>query len=648
MPTTQTSRQDYREFRDSLRKQRVDDGARRKDVAASWRQLFNEKNAGYVRNYLRWLYPHRFAIAGLFALIVISTGLQLVSPLLVRYMVDDVLLDQSLPRAERLTVLNLLGVALLVAFGLMAFTTFLTNFRQRLLSIRVTLALRRSLFDRLLRLPLQKLSDMKTGGILSRLTGDVDSASRFLETAVFQPGIAVLRLLTAGGTIMVLNWRLGLVALAVIPAAILLTYVAAQRVRPVFSRIRMDMSRIDGRVGELFSGVRVVRAFGREASERRNYFRGRNAIVRKELFSERRSLGLMTSWTIVNGGVTLAIAWYGGYLYMDARASVGDIMALQSYSMLLLAPLTQLANTFTQTQQSIAAMERLFDVLDMPEDKPDAPDAINASTDVREIVFDGVEFEYRKGQPVLKDINVVVPGGTVVALVGRSGAGKTTLTDLVARFNDPSRGAIRLNGTDIRKLRLRTYRALLAIVQQDVFLFDGSVRDNIAYGNRTATPADVEEAARRANAHEFICKLPEGYDTLIGERGVKLSGGQQQRLSIARAILRKPQILVLDEATSNLDSESEQLIQASIATLLAGRTTFVIAHRLSTVRQADMILVLEDGRIVERGTHATLMERRGKYFEMVERQMWSDQTPAAQTSMIQPQTSRIFSPAARS
>jgi ATP-binding cassette subfamily B protein/subfamily B ATP-binding cassette protein MsbA len=210
-----------------------------------------------------------------------------------------------------------------------------------------------------------------------------------------------------------------------------------------------------------------------------------------------------------------------------------------------------------------------------------------------------------------------------VALVGRSGAGKTTVTDLVARFHDPTRGRIVLNGTDIRDFRLRTYRALLAIVQQDVFLFDGSVRDNIAYGRHDATDAEVEDAARRANAHEFIVRLPDQYGTFVGERGVKLSGGQQQRLAIARAILASPQILILDEATSNLDTESEQLIQASMATLLAGRTTFVIAHRLSTIRRADLILLMEEGRIVERGTHEELMQARGTYYEMVRRQMES-------------------------
>ena len=265
-------------------------------------------------------------------------------------------------------------------------------------------------------------------------------------------------------------------------------------------------------------------------------------------------------------------------------------------------------------------MERVFEVLAMPDDKPDRPDARPAPEVVHEITFEGVEFEYREGRPVVLNFNVTVPGGSVIALVGRSGAGKTTVTDLVARFHDPTKGRILVNGSDIRDFRLKTYRDLLAIVQQDVFLFDGSARDNIAYGRHNASDAEVEDAARRANAHEFIDKLPERYDTFVGERGVKLSGGQQQRLAIARAILASPQILILDEATSNLDTESEQLIQASMASLLAGRTTFVIAHRLSTVRRANLILLMEDGRIIERGSHDELMAARGTYYEMVLRQ----------------------------
>src|SRR5437899_1823668 len=298
-------------------------------------------------------------------------------------------------------------------------------------------------------------------------------------------------------------------------------------------------------------------------------------------------------------------------------------MAFQWYMFLLLNPVWNIVNSFSEMQRSLAAMERVFEVLGMEQDKPDRADARDAPAEVRELKFEDVAFEYRHGQPVVRAFDVIVPGGSVIALVGRSGAGKTTVTDLVARFHDPTKGRILVNGVDIRDFRLRSYRDLLALVQQEVFLFDGSARDNVAYGRRDASDAEIEDAARRANAHEFIEKLPEGYQTFVGERGVKLSGGQQQRLAIARAILASPQILILDEATSNLDTESEQLIQASMATLLAGRTTFVIAHRLSTIRRADLILLMDEGRVTERGTHEELMTARGAYYGMVRRQMES-------------------------
>jgi ATP-binding cassette subfamily B protein/subfamily B ATP-binding cassette protein MsbA len=294
----------------------------------------------------------------------------------------------------------------------------------------------------------------------------------------------------------------------------------------------------------------------------------------------------------------------------------------------LITPVWQIISSVSQTQRSLAAMDRVFDVLAMKPDKPDAPDAIEAPRNIRSIKFENVGFAYRADVQVIRDFSLIVTGGATVALVGPSGAGKTTVTDLVARFQDPSSGAITLNGIDLRKLRLASYRQLLAVVPQEVFLFDGTVAQNIAYGRRGATQVEIEDAARRANAHEFIDRLPERYDTLIGERGFKLSGGQRQRLSIARAILANPAILILDEATSNLDTESEQLIQSSLRELFKHRTTFVIAHRLSTITHADLIVAMNGGEIVEAGTHAELLSRDGFYADMVKRQQESLQMAA--------------------
>ena len=636
MPQPRSSRRRYRVFVQDYKQQRLDEATENRDnnnkagaVPATVESESPEEEPRpnraqrreYLREYARWLWPHRYAVGTVFLLALSAAGLQMIEPLFMRYIIDRVLLDQRLDAAARLSRLNLAGAVFLTVIVIASVVGVLKDYRQRILNVRVMLSLRRSLFDRFLHLPLPKLWDMKTGGILSRLSGDIDTTTGLLQMAIFSPSISIVRLIIAIGVLLALNWRLALMAIAVIPGAMLMSFIFARRIRPIYRSVRKDVEEVDGRVGETFSGIRVVRAFGREIRELVDYMRGRHTVLRKELFAHRRELILWASWGLLVSSVNVVIVWYGGYLNVVGRASIGDIMAFQWYMFLLLNPVWNIVNSFSELQRSLAAMERVFEILSMEDDKPDRPDAVDAPRVVDEIRFEHVDFEYRPGRPVVRDFNVAVPGGSVIALVGRSGAGKTTITDLVARFHDPTSGQILVNGADIRDFRLRTYRGLLAIVQQDVFLFDGSVRDNIAYGRHDATDAEIEDAARRANAHEFIERLPEGYETFVGERGVKLSGGQQQRLAIARAILASPQILILDEATSNLDTESEQLIQGAMATLLAGRTTFVIAHRLSTIRRADVILLMEDGRVIERGTHAELMAAGGLYRDMVIRQM---------------------------
>jgi ATP-binding cassette subfamily B protein/subfamily B ATP-binding cassette protein MsbA len=632
-----SSHQRYRAFVQDYQQRRLDDPADADKTepqldgqaidaadAQDHRSQRRSKRRAYLRQYLRWLWPHRLGVGVVFFLASLVAGLEMIEPLFMRYIVDRVLLNTDPDSASRLFRLHLAGATFLAVVVLSKSLNVVKDYRQRLLNVRVMLSLRQALFGRLLHLPLPKLWDMKTGGILSRLTGDVETTTGLLQMAFVSPALSLLRLGVAGVVLLTLNWRLALMAMVVIPGAMLMSFTSARRIRPIYRVIRKDVEEIDGRVGETVSGIRVVRAFRRELREMLDYLRGRHAVLRKEMFAHRRELALWTSWGLLVGGVNVVIVWYGGYLSVTGHATVGDIMAFQWYSFLLLGPVWNIVNSFSELQRSLAATERVFEVLAMEDDKPDRAGAVDAPRTVREIRFEGVEFEYRPGRPVVREFDVTVPGGSVVALVGRSGAGKTTVTDLVARFHDPTRGRILLNGTDLRDFRLHSYRDLLAIVQQDVFLFDGSVRDNIAYGRHGSTVAEVEDAARRANAHEFIARLPEGYETLVGERGVKLSGGQQQRLAIARAILAAPQILILDEATSNLDTESEQLIQASMATLLAGRTTFIIAHRLSTVRRADLILLMEDGRVIERGSHEELMGARATYYGMVLRQAESN------------------------
>jgi ATP-binding cassette subfamily B protein/subfamily B ATP-binding cassette protein MsbA len=620
MKRARSSRLRYESFRQAYRELRTEELSVVDDSKDKAPPATKAERRRYLSRYSNWLWPHLPAVAVLIVLALVGAGMEMIHPLFLRYVVDHVLLTPGLDTATRLSTLHLVGILFLAVIIIARLVDALRSYRQRQLNARVVLSLRRALYERLLFLPLQKLSDLKTGGIISRLSGDVDTTSGLLQMAIISPSLSLLRLMIAVTILFFLNWRLALTALAVIPGVMVISFIVSRRVRPIYRAIRDDKSDVDGRVAETFGGIRVVRAFRRETWEERDYTVGHHTALRKELFAHRRELILWGSWGALIALVDLVIVWYGGALQIRGGATVGDIMAFQWYTFLLLNPIWQIVNSFSELQRSLAAMDRVFEVLAMPADKPDVPDAVDAPARVDEIRFVDVSFEYRPGEPVVNNFNLVVPGGSVVALVGRSGAGKTTLTDLVARFHDPTKGQILVNGTDIRQFRLHTYRELLGMVQQEVFLFDGTVRENIAYGRRGATEEEIIDAVRRAHAHEFVSVLPEGYDSLIGERGVKLSGGQRQRLAIARAILAAPEILILDEATSNLDTESEQLIQESLQDLLRGRTSFVIAHRLSTITHADIIVVMENGRIIEQGAHDELMRARGPYFAMVTRQ----------------------------
>lgn len=646
MSSVRSSRRRYQEFREAYHEGRLHDlnvASGRDHVAGGDKSTSNNadpktkdspeadavapKDAAhkaerkrYMRQYMRWLGPHRKVVALLVGLALAVAVLEMAPPLFMRYIIDSVLLNESLASAQRLTTLHYMGTLfLLVVIAAKGLDSF-KNYHQRLLNVQVLLSLRRALFDRMLRLPLRKLNDMKTGGIISRLSGDIDRTTGLLQLAIISPGVSAVRLTIALGVLLAINWKLALMAMVILPPAVVLSMTIAKRVRPIYRSMRKENSHIDGRVSETFGGIRVVRAFQRENAEQAEYLTGRHTVARKELFAHRRELLIWTSWGFLLASVNIVIIWMGGIMQVAGKATIGDIMAFQWYTLMLLQPVWAIVNSFSELQRSLAGMERVFEVLEAPIDKPDDETAIDAPRTVESIEFDNVQFAYNEGEPVIHDYSVTVPGGSVVALVGRSGAGKTTITDLVARFEDPTEGAIRLNGIDLRDFRLASYRSLLGVVQQETFLFDGSVRDNIRYGRPKATDEEVHDAAVRANAHEFITEMPDAYDTIIGERGVRLSGGQAQRLSIARAILADPRILVLDEATSNLDTESEQLIQQSLDDLMHTRTTFVIAHRLSTVAAADQILVMDAGRIVERGTHEELLSHRGLYYDMVTRQ----------------------------
>ena len=617
MNRSASSRKQYRQFRAA--------GSPDPGAPAEWRdpqpkRKRKHERRYYLKQYWKWLKPFRRGLLVVFGLAVLTTLLNMGQPMLFAGIIDHSVLAEGLTDSEKLNRLSLLGGAVVALILIVQALDATRIYLMAILNAKFVHRLRQKLFDHLMVLPLGKLSERKQGGITSRLSGDIDNTSRILQMGLISPGVAILQVVMSLVIVFFWNWKLALAMTLCGPplVAVMLFYV--RRVRPIYRSMRKDREQVDGRVAEAFGGIRVVRAFRREAYERHDYAVGHHTVIRKQLLARLMETMLTSGWGLLVPTVALILVWYGGYLYLQGEATIGQIVAFQQYAFFMLGPVMRIIDSISMTQRGLAAMERIIDLMEEPPDKPDRPDAFNAPARVETIRFNNVHFEYEAGQPVIEDFDLEVPGGSLVALVGPSGAGKTTITDLVARFQDPTKGSITLNGTDLRKFKLGSYRQLLGTVEQDVFLFDGSVRENIAYGRRGATDAEIEAAARRANAHPFIAELPHGYDTIIGERGVKLSGGQRQRLSIARAVLADPQILVLDEATSNLDTESEQAIQGALKDLLRGRTTFVIAHRLSTITHADMIVVMDRGRIRELGTHEQLQKRNGLYTEMVDRQ----------------------------
>jgi ATP-binding cassette subfamily B protein/subfamily B ATP-binding cassette protein MsbA len=617
----ESSKNRYRDYRRSPEIPRARDGTELPGPPADAPPGNRRK---YLRDYARWLRPHRWAIAFVLLLASLSALLSLVPPYATKWIIDRILTDDSSPLPEKLVGLHLAGGLILVVVVVQQGLDALRGYKRTVLNARIVRRLRQRLYDHLLNLPLGKLREMRTGGVVTHLSNDVDETSGLLQTGLITPGVAALRIILTVGMLFYLQWKMALVACLLIPPAVLINYFWVRRIRPIYRSMRADRAAVNARAVETFGGIRVVRAFLREHSEALQFALAQHTIIRKSVLAQLLQLVAFTGWGLLIPLCSLIIVWYGGTRYLAGETTIGAIMAFQMYVFMLLYPLALVVQSYSKLQSALASLERLFNLLNEPQDKPDRPGAIPVPRPLETIRFENVTFGYQPGRLVIRNVSFVARTGQVIALVGPSGAGKTTLTDLVARFHDPTSGTILINDVPLPDIRLRSYRSLLGIVEQEVVLFDGTVEENIAYGRRGASRDRIVAAAKRAHAHEFIRTLPQGYQTRIGERGVKLSGGQRQRLSIARALLADPQILILDEATSNLDTESEQFIQVALEDLLADRTTFVIAHRMSTILHADLILVLRNGELVESGTHESLMALDGFYRDMIRRQMYQD------------------------
>jgi ATP-binding cassette, subfamily B, bacterial MsbA len=550
--------------------------------------------------------------------LVASALLGLAFPLVVRYLLDAAFIQQN--RA----ILNRIAIGLVVLFSIQAVLNYAQTYLLSAVGERVVAGLRRELFAKLLEMPPGFFSERRTGELTSRLTTDIGLLQGVLSHQIAEFSRQVLAL--AGGVILLtlMQPRLTLTALGVVPLVVGSAFYFGRRLRRMTVGVQDKVAEATAVAEEAFSQIRTVQSFVQEPSERQRYGERIADSVKAALIRARLRgvfFGVLTFATFV--GIVFVL-WQGGLLVLDGKLTPGELVQFLLYTITIAAAIGALASFFSSYQEAVGAAERVFEILEISPDIADPDHPVTLSTPARgTVAFENVYFRYQRSPSLpwtLEDIDLRCGPGEVLALVGPSGGGKTTLVSLLPRFWDVDKGKVLLDGVDVRNLRLADLRSAIGIVPQDPALFSGSIRENIAYARPGASAPEVEAAARAAHAHEFVERLPQGYDTVVGERGVKLSGGQRQRIAIARAILKDPSVLILDEATSNLDTESERLIEDALGKLLVGRTTLIIAHRLSTVRRADRLVVLDHGRIVEEGTHSALLALGGLYARLYQRQ----------------------------
>ena len=595
-----------------------------------------------LRQFLSIVGKNRKDIYSALVFLTIGATVGLIPPAATKVVFDNILGDQALP--EKVIAyfpalenkIFLLG-AIAIGTVTLALVALCFGIRARWIATRTTkriqVAIRRKAFMHATSLPLHRVHQLRSGGAASLVREDAGAIGELVFGLCYNPWRAIIQLTGILLILLFVDWRLLLFSIILFPIVFFTHRTWISRIRPLWRSIRGTRQFCDAMVTESFGGARVVRSFSRQRTEASNWIRSNHLLVRKELLAWWLSRGIDIAWSVLIPIATAALLWFGGWQVLHDRELIatgeltaseaitaGDLVMFLTYLAMLMGPLATLAESATQLQNSLAALDRVLDLFREPteQDEHIGRNIVTKTTSRGIVSFADVCFKYPGTDiDVLHNITFEAEEGETIALVGPSGSGKTTLCNLVAAFYNSTSGVIQLDGTPLQEINLDSYRTLLGIVEQDIFLFEGTIASNIAYGKRGATQEEIQLSAKQAAADTFISEFKHGYQTEIGERGVKLSGGQRQRIAIARALLADPRILILDEATSNLDTGSERLIQRSLSTLLKNRTSFVIAHRLSTIRDANQILVLDKGKIIESGTHDDLMARSNNYHDMV-------------------------------
>jgi len=556
------------------------------------------------------VWPRRRQLLIGLVLIVISRIASLVLPGATKFLIDEVIPSNDLQQLKGLIFVVVLAIVV-QAVTSYALTQILSVEAQHLIS-----QLRSKVQQHIIKLPIRFFDNSKTGELVSRIMTDVEGVRNLVGTGFAQMiggGLAAIISLT-----LLISISPSMTAFVLLPVLIfgLVSLKAFGKIRPIFRERGKINAQVTGRLTETLGGIRVIKGFNAENQEIKTFERGV-----EELFLNVKASLTATSFVTSAGALLLGLAsagimGLGGYQIMEGQMTFGDFLAFTLYLGFMIAPIVQMSNIGSQLTEAFAGLDRTEEIMNMPLEEDDKKRTKKLAGIKGDIRFENVAFAYESGKDVVKGITFDAPAGTVTALVGTSGSGKTTLAGLAATFLNPDSGVVYLDGHDLQSITLDTFRSQLGVVLQDDFLFEGTIRENILFPRPDSSESQLDMAVKAAHVHEFTDRFEKGLDTLIGERGVKLSGGQRQRIAIARAILADPRILILDEATSNLDTESESFIQASLKELMQGRTTFVIAHRLSTIRQADQILVIEQGQIVEQGKHEELLAKKGRYFDL--------------------------------